>query len=525
MTATTCALLAATLLGEGTCGVYSPDGNKIAMQRVVDGKSRVGVMKRGSGALGESALPNGGAFAWVEKGEGNAAYPAWSPSGDAIVYAYGNETNTAWTAKSGDTGYHLRIWRGGNIREITTGRFRDYMPSFSLDGGKVFFASTRCASPEVFLATRSGIYAVDVNDLVGTRPCHVRNNADGSWSRPYQLVPSLVNDEGAGQPVVSPDGKILALAQISGFRSTWRIVCAWISEDGRDGARPSQKCGALGDRALPVCTVSPKGQNAYAPRWTPDGRHIVYTGFSKGDPGWCVYVLNPRTGGVKRICEGRNPDVHPSGAFLLYDDGARLYERPFGADDLPSSDVVVDEESRLYDEPERLIWREEKPDYPATVPMTGAFNFGTTRTFFVRAKVRYTPAASPRFRHFLTGEYEGAKLGFELFIDHGRPKFGARDGDGAYMGVVSDVVLEAGHEYVLTGIRTSSALFIHVEGKSLQEMKFSATYPLDRPIRLEIGPTVGSKGDILLGEIGTGWPANVPHPITRTKFFAGEGAK
>ncbi|MBR3221116.1 MAG: PD40 domain-containing protein [Kiritimatiellae bacterium] len=481
MIATTCALLAATLLGEGTCGVYSPDGGKIALQCVVDGKSRVGVLDRATGR-----------FAWVEKDAGNAAYPAWSPSGDAIVYSYGNETNSAWAAKGGDTGYHLRIWRRGEgVREITTGRFRDYMPSFSRDGRKIFFVSTRCASPDVFLATRSGVYSV---------------NVDGSELS--YLVPSHVNDEGAGQPVVSPDGKLLALAQIANFYLPWRIMCARL------------------DKPEVVCAVSPKGQSAYAPRWTPDGKHIVYTGFSKGDPGWCVYVLNPRTGGVKRICEGRNPDVHPSGALLLYDDGRSLYERPFGADDLPGADeVVVDEESRLYDEPERLIWRSEKPDYPATIPMTDAFRFGADRTFFVRAKVRYTPAASPRFRHFLTGEYEGAKLGFELFIDHGRPKFGARDGDGAYMGAVSDMVLEAGHEYVLTGIRTSSALFIYVEGKSLQEMKFSATYPLDRPIQMEVGPTLSGKDEILLGEVGTGWPANVPHPITRTKFFAGEEAK
>lgn len=480
MIATTCVILAATLLGEGTCGVYSPDGGKIAMQRTVEGKSRIGVLDRASGR-----------FAWVEKNEGNSAYPAWSPSGDAIVYSYGNETNTAWAAKGGGTGYHLRIWkRGEGVREIKTGRFRDYMPSFSRDGGKVFFASTRCASPEVFRATRSGVYSINVD-------------ASGLSC----LVPSRVNDEGMGQPVVSPDGKMLVFAKIDGFNLPWRIVCMLLAEPEI------------------VCSVSPKGQSAYAPRWTPDGRHIVYTGFSKGDPGWCVYVLNPRTGSTKRICEGRNPDVHPSGAILMYDDGVRLYERPFGADDLPSATEVVDEESRIYDEPERLIWRAENPDYPATVPMAEAFNFGTDRTFFVRAKVRYTPAASPRFRHFLTGEYEGAKLGFELFIDHGRPKFGARDGDGAYMGAVSDVVLEAGREYMLTGIRTSNSLFIHVEGMSLKEMKFSATYPLDRPIRLEIGPTISDKGNILLGEIGTGWPTNVPHPVTRTKFFAGEGAK
>ena len=491
MIATTCVLLAATLLGEGTCGVYSPDGGKIAMQRVVAGKSRVGVMKRGSGALGESALPNGGAFAWVEKGAGNAAYPAWSPSGEAIVYSYGNETNTVWAAKSGDTGYHLRIWRRGEgVREITTGRFRDYMPSFSRDGRKIFFVSTRCAPPDVFLATRSGVYSVNVD------------GGDLTY-----LVPSHVNDEGAGQPVVSPDGKLLALAQIANFYLPWRIMCARL------------------DKPEVVCAVSPKGQSAYAPRWTPDGRHIVYTGFSKGDPGWCVYVLNPRTGASKRICEGRNPDVHPSGAFLLYDDGAKLYERPFGAADLPAK-AVADEESRIYDEPEQIVWRsEEMPDYPATVPMTEAFNFGTERTFFVRAKVRYTPAASPRFRHFLTGEYEGAKLGFELFIDRNRPKFGVRDGGGAYMGVMADMVFEPGREYMLTGIRTAESLYVYVDGMTLQELKFSTTYSLDRPIRLEVGPTVGGKGDILLGEVGTGWPSNVPHPITRTKFFAGEEAK
>ena len=474
-----CALLAAAILGEGTCGAYSPDGGKIAMQRTIDGKSRVGVLDRASGR-----------FAWLEK-KGNAAFPAWSPSGDAIVYTYGNETNTAWTAKGGDTGYHLRIWRRGEgVREITTGRFRDYMPSFSRDGEKVFFASTRCASPEVLLATRSGIYSA---------------NVDGSGLA--CLVPSQVNDEGSGQPVISPDGRMLALAQISGFRSTWRIVCARLSDPER------------------LCTVSPKGQSAYAPRWTPDGRHIVYTGFAKGDPGWCVYVLDPRTGATKRICEGRNPDVHPSGTFLLYDDGMRLYERQFGAADLPSTDAAVDEESRIFDEPEKLFWRTENPRYPATVQMSDAFRFGADCTFFVRAKVRYAPKSDSRFQHYITGEYVGAKLGFELFADNGRPKFGARDGAGAYMGAISDMVLEPGREYTLTGIRTCSSLFIHVEGASRQEMRFSATYPLDQPIRLEIGTTVAGSDCILAGEIGTGWPSNVAHPMTRTKFFAEEGAK
>ena len=478
------AKLLATVLTCGTCGVYSPDGSKIAVQRVENGKSRVGVWERANGR-----------FAWVEPGSGNAAYPAWSPGGDALVYTYGNETNTAWAAKDGTTGYHLRIWRGdssrdgsspcsGGVREITAGRFRDYMPSFAPDGKRILFVSTRYASPKVGFATRSGVYAVDL---------------DGGGLT--NLVPSTVNDMGAGQPVVSPDGRILAFAQIDNFRDCWHIVCARADDPARG------------------CRVTPKGQSAYAPRWTPDGRYLVYTGFTKGDPGWCVYVLDPRTGATRRICEGRNPDVHPSGKWLLYDDGANIYERPFGADDLPEAAETAAPHTEV--ESERVIWRAEKPTYPATIPMDERFVFGTARTFFVRAKVRFKVAAEPRFRHFVTGAYEGAPLGFELFVDRDTPKFGVREASGLYMGVVSDRQLKDGKEYVLTGVRTHDRIIVRVDEDRPCELRFSATYPLDRPLKMSVGPTLGGTGDILWAEVGTGWPRGLPRPATRHEIFGG----
>lgn len=469
-------ILAAAVLTAGTCGVYSPDGAKIALQRTADGKSRVGVWERETGR-----------FTLVEPEPGNAAHPAWSPAGDAIAYVYGNETNTAWAAKDGTTGYHLRIWRPGTgVCEITAGRFRDYMPSFSPDGKRLYFTSTRCASPQVGMATRSGIYAVDIN-------------GDGLTN----LVPSTVNDMGAGQPVVSPDGKLIAFAQIDNFRDTWHLVCARAHDPARN------------------CRVTPKGQSAYAPRWTPDGRHLVYTGFSKGDPGWCVYVLDPRTGATRRICEGRNPDMHPSGNRLLYDDGTSLHERPFGADDLPKADSteeVLKEGASV--EPEQVVWRAEKPSYPATVPMDGRFVFGTARTFFVRAKVRFRAAAEPRFRHFVTGAYEGAPLGFELFVDRDTPKFGAREASGLYMGAVSESRLENDREYVLTGVRTHDRLIVRVDDGRPSEFRFNGTYPLDRPLKMSVGPTLGGTGDILWAEVGTGWPKDMPRPATRREIFA-----
>ena len=476
--------LLAVALTTGTCGVYSPDGSKIAVQRVENGKSRVGVWERSDGC-----------FAWVEPGPGNAAYPAWCPAGDTLVYTYGNETNTAWAAKDGTTGYHLRIWRSdsrrdggspcsGGIREITAGRFRDYMPSFAPDGKRILFVSTRCASPKVGFATRSGVYAVGL---------------DGGGLT--NLVPSTVNDMGAGQPVVSPDGRILAFAQIDNFRDCWHIVCARADDPARG------------------CRVTPKGQSAYAPRWTPDGRYLVYTGFSKGDPGWCVYVLDPRTGATRRICEGCNPDVHPSGKCLLYDDGANIYERPFRADDLPGAAETAAPHTAV--ETEHVIWRAEKPAYPATVPMDERFVFGTARTFFVRAKIRFKAAAEPRFRHFVTGAYEGAPLGFELFVDRDTPKFGVREASGLYMGVVSDKQLEDGKEYLLTGVRTHDRIIVRVDEGRPCELRFSATYPLDRPLKMSVGPTLGGKGEILWAEVGTGWPRGLPRPATRHEIFAG----
>ena len=468
--------LVAAILTAGTCGVYSPDGAKIALQRTVDGKSRVGVWERETGR-----------FTLIEPGPGNAAYPAWSPAGDALVYVYGDETNTAWAAKDGATGYHLRVWRPGEgTREITAGRFRDYMPSFAPDGKRILFVSTRCASPKVGLATRSGVYAVDL---------------DGGGLT--NLVPSTVNDMGAGQPVVSPDGRILAFAQIDNFRDCWHIVCARADAPHRG------------------CRVTPKGQSAYAPRWTPDGRYLVYTGFTKGDPGWCVYVLDPRTGATRRICEGRNPDVHPLGDRLLYDDGTDLHERPFRSDDLPCggpTEVVAKEQTSV--EPERVVWRAEKPSYPSTVPMDGRFMFGTARTFFVRAKIRFRMAAEPRFRHFVTGAYEGAPLGFELFVDRDTPKFGVREASGLYMGVVSDRRLKDGKEYVLTGVRTHDRIIVRVDDDIPCEFRFSATYPLDHPLKMSVGPTLGGTGDILWAEVGTGWPKDMPRPATRREVFS-----
>ena len=85
------------LIVGGESAVYSPDGRKAAFQKLRDGTYDLGVVELLSGSV-----------TWVVEGDGNAVFPSWTPEG-GLVYVYGNDTNTAFSAmenKSQD-GYNL----------------------------------------------------------------------------------------------------------------------------------------------------------------------------------------------------------------------------------------------------------------------------------------------------------------------------------------------------------------------------------------------------------------------------------
>ena len=117
---------------------FSPDGAKIAFQRLEDDIFKVGVV--GS---------RGGSVEWIEEGPGMAAYPAWTQTG-GILYMYGHDTETAYEAWRGKStnGYGLRLCEGGRKRDLTKGRCRDYTPCVSPDGKKIYFVTTRGVESE-----------------------------------------------------------------------------------------------------------------------------------------------------------------------------------------------------------------------------------------------------------------------------------------------------------------------------------------------------------------------------------------
>jgi hypothetical protein len=413
--ATSAAAAASAFAGEvaimrGENPAFSPDGTRIAFQRLEGDLFKIGVAElprrgwparegkasvlqqdsRRRAPIDESGIE------WVESGPGNAAYPAWTPDG-ALVYMAGNDTETAYEAwKSGSSsGYGLRLWKDGTTRDLTRGRCRDYTPCVSPDGRTAYFFTTRGVESEsasFSKAAATRLATLDIATAVSHEDAKARM-AEGGASPPGEPKASMPtfrilldapngNNSGYVQPAVSPDGTLLVWGQMDSFFDSWRICGMRIAGE----AAPQQQ--AYNSKATPpICPITPSSLAALSPRWHPNGRLICFTGFRKGDSGWGVWVEDVRTGKVKRLATGENPCFSPDGNDIAYDRDGMVYLQPFGPDDWPDellSDIRDDPE------PERVVRSAHDIASETAFDIAGdaRFAFGDSQTFFLRTKVR-----------------------------------------------------------------------------------------------------------------------------------------
>jgi len=264
------------LVIKGECPSVSRDGRFLAFQRVENRRMHLGVLELANGNV-----------RWVVRGTKagceleNACHPAWGPSNE-LVFAYANITNTAaerFRGRALKSGYALCRWSDGRMEELIGGLSRNFSPSFSVDGRKVFF----CRQD----ATCGG----------KVRICEI-DAKDGKDLRTLVVQP-LVGC-GLSQPVMSPDGRWMAWAALRGLGRAWRVSLAELG-----------KLDAPRD-------LTPVDLHAYAPHWLPDSRRLVMTGFRKGDPGWCVYLADVRGLSLRRLTTGRDACASPDGRCLYY---------------------------------------------------------------------------------------------------------------------------------------------------------------------------------------------------------------
>ena len=466
-----------TVLGEGVNAAFSPDGRRIAFQRLVDREMRLGVMDLANGSV-----------IWVENGCGMAGFPCWTPSG-GLVYMFGNDYETSFQANRNKSKscYGIWLWEDGVKRALTGGRCRDYTPAVTPDGKRVYFATTR------WVRRTSKTYSTASTSMIGY--------VDVAGGEPVMAVDSPKgNNSGVCQPAVSPDGKYLVWGHLGDFSNGWRIFGSPLADTSRAA----------------WCPVTPMGLVATAPRWHPNGRLICFTGFLKGDPGWGVWVEDVYRGTVKRLCSGQNPDFSPDGKWLVYDRDRRLYRRTFGAGDEP--DTVLPEPADDMRLPEKVLLRKEGPITSAVrIPVSDRKDlaFGTAQTFFVRVRVRWD--GTEGLRHCVIGEYDEHALAFEIFLNKDL-WFSSRNLHKEFKGAMTKLDMKPG-EHVFTGIRTSDKFFVAVDGNAPGITGSDSRMALDHPRTLVIAPDLHPGEAVLEVEVGTGWPTNVSKIRTREDLF------
>lgn len=463
---------------DARAGVFSPDGRYLAFERHAGWDRHLGVMDLATRKV-----------EWVENGPGLAGLASWGTDG-SLIYTAGTitETSFAATAMKSEEGFGIRIWRRGEgSHDFTRGRRRDATPSFSPDMKTVYWVSpegnTLHRLPQIYM------WAAPTD-----APEHRRKVLSSQhW------VDAAVN-----QPQVSPDGRTLVWAHLANIRDRWGLRASSVGTP---------------DRNTPI--TAPE-EIAYEPRWSADGRYIVYTAFRDGYPSWCCCIQEFASGATRNLGPGREPCLSPDMKTLVRTLDGRLVFTEMKPEDFPHGPAADDEKQFL--EPESVFFS-AKPEAKRrfSVPATDGFKLGQERMFFVRVRLRWKGGRKAKGDlPVLFAKYdESAAGGFQLMMNDSVPNFWWRTRDVYPLRVAMPGPISPG-EHVITAVRAPKAVYLSVDGSDplVQQMR-EEHLSLDHPRGLSTGPFFArGEGDRVLSvEVGTGWPVDVPRPATRKELL------
>jgi TolB protein len=178
--------------------------------------------------------------------------PVYQPGGNAILYAQGTGNGTDLVLAALDS---------SSPKRITIGRGTDNTsPSYSPDGSQIAFISGKSGAPQVYIMDADGS---NVQLLTEYTPGVRSYRASPDWS---------------------PDGRAIAYEQQQGKFQIWMMN--------------------LRDRVPKQLTSEGENED---PSWAPDGRHIVFTSSRGGDKQ--LWILDTESGRARQL-------THTNGARL-----------------------------------------------------------------------------------------------------------------------------------------------------------------------------------------------------------------
>jgi eukaryotic-like serine/threonine-protein kinase len=264
---------------------------------------------------------------WLTRGHTNDRQPVFAPGGEWVVF-------------SSDRSGNLDLWgvstRTGALRSMTDDPADDWDPGFSPDGQSLLWSSNRGGHLEVWASNPDGTEARQITHD-GEDAENPTQTRDGKWivycsssKQHYGLwkihpdgtgVRQLSQDSAIALPEVSPDGAHVLFQTRNETKVLIRVIRV---EDGKE--------------APFVITLDPQRSSVtYSgrARWTPDGKHIIFTGQSeKGLMGIFIqdFVPGSDTTATRRPLAGFDPDwiteslgLSPDGKRLVLSESERAY--------------------------------------------------------------------------------------------------------------------------------------------------------------------------------------------------------
>ena len=254
---------------------WSPDGTRIAFESDRDESSGVYTM-----------TADGSEQTRLSDDVGSDRDPVWSPDGRFIAFV------SLYRGGSGNPRRHqLRVINAdGTEQNAWVSRHKDELgnPSWSPDGRRIVFEINDSGdNPEIAVV---GAGSERNLTFVGAGPEHI-----------LTYLPE------AEQPDWSPDGLRIvfhAVDELNRFSTPERTNIYLIDPEGKEAGRV-----ASWHRNVGLIKLTDRSVSDWDPKWSPDGRRIVFSSSRDGDSE--IYVMNADGSGIVQLTDNMAGDLDP----------------------------------------------------------------------------------------------------------------------------------------------------------------------------------------------------------------------
>jgi len=234
-------------------------------------------------------VPGSGTVSQLTSNNEIDAGPTWSPDGTKLAFTSSRDSNP---------GFNFEVYTmnadGSNQTRLTNSSSTDEHPAWSPDGTKIAFASQRDGNPEIY-----------------------KMNSDGS--NQVRLTNSSALD---WEPDWSPNGKKIAFVSTRNANGYPEIYKMKPRPEGREN-RPLR--------------LTNNEAYDYSPDWSPDGTKLAFTSSRDGNSE--VYKMNAdgsgQTNFTNHLAEDFDPIWSPDGTQIAF-----ASNRPGDFESLPGNDEI-----------------------------------------------------------------------------------------------------------------------------------------------------------------------------------------